>query len=147
MGRPTQLRDRILSFSEARDLDEALHKWYSVEFPRDRVASFSRHIDEAAQQGDRVAREILRAGAQELALLAGRVRRRIFRPKEQALVSYIGGVWKSKIVRERFRKLVEAQGEDRVQPPVLGPAAGALLAAYRNTGYTDIKLRNLPPEL
>jgi N-acetylglucosamine kinase-like BadF-type ATPase len=146
-GPPTQLRHRIVTFSEARDLNEALHKWYWLEFPRDRLASFSRQVDEAAREGDRVAREILRTGAWELAQLVARVRRRIFKPKEQVLVSYIGGVWKSKIVRDRFRKLVEEQGGNRVQPPALGPTAGALLAAYRNAGHAAIKLKNLPPEL
>lgn len=67
-GPPTRLRRRIITFSNAKDLNDALHKWYSLDFPRDRVASFSRHIDEAARDGDRVAREIpplrrIRAGA------------------------------------------------------------------------------------
>ena len=146
-GPPTQLRRRIITFSGAKNLNDALHKWYSLDFPRDRVASFSRHIDEAARDGDRVAREILRSGASELAQLAARVRRRIFKPKDLVLVSYIGGVWKSKMVRERFRKLVEEQGQNRVRAPALGPAAGALLAAYRNAGRLKIKLKNLPPEL
>jgi N-acetylglucosamine kinase-like BadF-type ATPase len=146
-GPPTQLRHRIITFSEAKDLNDALHKWYSVDFPRDRVASFSRQVDEAARDGDRVAREILRSGASELAQLVGHVRRRIFKPRDLVLVSHIGGVWKSRIVRDRFRRLVEEQGESRVQAPVLGPAAGALLAAYRNAGRLKIKLRNLPPEL
>lgn len=146
-GPPTQLRHRIIIFSGAKNLNDALHQWYSVDFPRDRVASFSRHIDEAARDGDRVAREILRSGASELAQLAAHVRRRIFKPKDLVLVSYIGGVWKSKMVRDRFRKLVEEQGENRVQAPALGPAAGALLAAYRNAGRLNIKLKNLPPEL
>jgi N-acetylglucosamine kinase-like BadF-type ATPase len=146
-GPLTQLRHRIITFSGAKNLNDALHKWYSLDFPRDRVASFSRHIDEAARDGDRVAREILRSGASELAQLVARVRRRIFKPKDLVLVSYIGGVWKSKMVRERFRKLVEEQGQNHVQAPALGPAAGALLAAYRNAGRLKIKLKNLPPEL
>lgn len=145
-GKPTQLRERLIEFSGARDLNEALHKWYTVEFPRNRIASFSKQVDEAARAGDRVAREILRSGAGELAALVGRVRPRIFKPRDMALVSYIGGVWKSKLVRDHFKKVVEAQGHNRVTAPALGPAAGALLAAYRNAGITDIKLRNLPPE-
>ncbi len=146
-GRPTQLRERLIRFSNATTANEALHKWYTLEFPRDRIASFSRHVDEAAQAGDRVAREILRAGAAELADLASRVRRLVFKPRDHVLVSYIGGVWKSKLVRERFRKLVQQQADNTVHPPALGPAAGALLAAYRNAGVREIKLRNLPPEL
>jgi N-acetylglucosamine kinase-like BadF-type ATPase len=146
-GPATSLRDKIIAFSGATDLNDALHKWYKVDFPRDRVASFSRYVDEAAREGDRVAREILRSAASELAQLAGRVRRRAFKPKEPVVVSYIGGVWKSKIVRDRFKKLVEETEGNRVQPPALGPAAGALLAAYKNAGLRDIRLKNLPPEL
>ena len=146
-GPPTRLRERLLAFTEVSSLNEALHTWYTVEFPRERVASFSRRVDEAARAGDRAAREILRSGASELAQLAARVRRRLFRPREHAVVSYSGGVFKSKLVRDRFRRLVGQQGNNRVLPPALGPAAGALLAAYRNAGRADVKLRNLPPEL
>ena len=146
-GPPTQLRERLLAFTGASGLNEALHRWYTVEFPREWVASFARQVDEAARAGDWAAREILRSGASGLAQLAARVRRRIFRPREQALVSYSGGVFKGKLLRERFRRLVGQQGNNRVRPPALGPAAGALLAAYRNADRADVKLRNLPPEL
>ncbi len=146
-GPPTRLHRRILDFSEAKDIYEAMHKWYSLEFPRDRIASFSQQVDEAARAGDRVARRILDSAAQELALLAGRVRRRLFKPDERALVCYVGGVWKSRIMRHRFRKLVQAQGNNRVVAPALGPAAGALLAAYRNAGHTAVRLKNLPTHL
>ncbi len=146
-GPPTKLRERLLAFTGATGLNEALHKWYTAEFPRERVASFSRQVDEAARAGDRVAREILRSGAGELAQLVARVRRRIFRPREHALVSYSGGVFKSTLVRDRFRRLVGQQGYHRVLPPALAPATGALLAAYCNAGRADVKLRNVPPEL
>ena len=149
-GPATALGERIIDFSEfsgAANINDALHRWYTAEFSRDRVASFSRVVDQAARAGDRVARAILRNAALELSQLVARVRRRIFRPKEEVLVSYIGGVFKSRIVLDRFRKLVRAQAPNRVLPPVLGPAAGALLAAYRAAGRTDLKLKNLPPEL
>ncbi len=143
-GPATELRDRIIRFSEASDLNDALHKWYTVDFPRPRVASFSKEIDEAAVAGDRVAREILRRGSAQLVQLVEHVRPRIFSHDQTVLVSYTGGVWKSKIVRNRFKKLLESQGNYRVIQPVLGPAAGALLAAYRNAGIPEIKLKNLP---
>lgn len=146
-GPPTALRERIMKFSGAADTNEALHQWYTADFPRPRVASFSRIVDEAARAGDRVARSILGSAAFELSQLVFRVRRRIFKPREDVLVSYIGGVFHSKMVLERFRRLVRAQAPNRVLPPALGPAAGALLAAYRAAGITDLKLRNLPPEL
>jgi len=150
-GPSTMLRDKIVEFTAAPgadiDANAVLHKWYTEEFPRSRVATFGRVIDECAIAGDRVARGILRHAASELALLVGRVRSSAFKPRDEVLVSYIGGAFKSRILLDRFRKLVRAQGPNRVMPPVLGPAAGALLAAYRAGGHRDVRLRNLPPDL
>ena len=146
-GPATVLRDWILRFSDVPMINDAMHAWYTDEFPRSRVASFSRLVDQAAREGDRVARGILRDAAHSLALLVARVRPRVFKRNEEAIVSYIGGTWHSRIVLDRFRKLVRAQGLNRVVAPALGPAAGALLAAYRAAGRLDVKLRNLPPDL
>ncbi len=143
----TALRDRILKFSSSPGINDAMHRWYTEEFPRSRVASFSREVDQAAIAGDRVARRILQNAALELSHLVERVRRRIFRSGEEVLVSYIGGAFKSRIMLERFRRLVRRQGLNRVVAPALGPAAGALLAAYRAAGRNDVRLKNLPPEL
>jgi N-acetylglucosamine kinase-like BadF-type ATPase len=146
-GPATALRDAVLKFSGTRSMNDAMHLWYTDDFPRSRVASFSRLIDQAAREGDRVARGILREAAAQLSSLVSRVRPRIFKRNEEAIVSYIGGTWKSRIVLDRFRKLVRAQGPNRVMAPALGPAAGALLAAYRAAGREDVRLRNLPPDL
>jgi N-acetylglucosamine kinase-like BadF-type ATPase len=146
-GPATALRDAILRFSSARTMNDAMHCWYTDDFPRSRVASFSRLVDQTAHGGDRVARGILREAGHFLALLVERVRPRIFRRNEEAIVSYIGGTWRSRIVLDRFRKVVRSQGLNRVVSPALGPAAGALLASYRAAGRMDVKLRNLPPGL
>jgi len=149
-GPPTVLRDRVVAFSTAKDVNEALHKWYTEEYSRSRTATFARVVEECAIAGDRVARGILRNAAGSLARLVEQVRRRLFRPKDEVLVSYIGGAFHSRILLDRFRQLVRAQasapGKNRVTPPALGPAAGALLAAYRAAGHRDVRLRNLPPE-
>ncbi len=149
-GRATALRDRVVAFTEARDVNEALHKWYTDEFPRSRAAKFARVVDECAGAGDKAARGILLHAAGSLATLVEHVRGRLFRPREEVLVSYIGGAFRSRILLERFRKSVRQSGNNRVAPPAFGPAAGALLAAYRAAGHFekggDIRLKNLPPE-
>jgi N-acetylglucosamine kinase-like BadF-type ATPase len=145
-GRATALRDRIVTFSESADVNGALHKWYTEAYPRSRAATFARVVDECALAGDRVSREILRHAAGSLAHLVAQVRGRLFRSRDEVLVSYIGGAFRSRILLDRFRKLVRTSGQNRVLPPALGPAAGALLAAYRAAGHRDVRLRNLPPE-
>jgi hypothetical protein len=58
-------------------------------------------------------------------------------------VAYIGGVFFSRIVLERFRQLVELEEGNRCGPPVYGPAAGALLEAYRACGLRP-RLSHVP---
>ena len=84
--------------------------------------------------GDPVAREILLNAAQQLATLAVSVRRRLFQPVEAAPVCYVGGVFRSRILLERFRQLVELEEGSRAAQPRYPPAAGALLEAYRAAG-------------
>ena len=68
-GPPTTLRVRILEATGARDANGALHRLYTADYPRSRVAVFSRLVDEAAMSGDQVALEILHGAAQQLAML------------------------------------------------------------------------------
>ncbi len=130
-GPPTALRDVFLQAVKARDVNDALHRFYTQEYPRPRVASFSRLVDEAALAGDPVAADILRNAAQHLALLIASIRRQLWTEGEAVQVAYIGGVFRSNLLLERFRMLVEMENGARCGPPVYGPAAGALLEAYR----------------
>ncbi len=128
--------------STANDL---LHRFYTDEFPRPRIASFSKLVDQAATEGDGIAQEILQQAARQLAIYTAAVRRRLFQEGEAVAVAYIGGVFRSDLLRERFRTLVELEEGCRVGPPVFGPAAGALLEAYRMAGRT-VKLQNVPEQ-
>jgi N-acetylglucosamine kinase-like BadF-type ATPase len=138
-GPPTALHRKLLESTGATDANDLLHRFYTTEFPRPRIAALSRLIDEAAAEGDIVARDLLHQSAQQLAAFASAVRRQLFRDDEIARVCYIGGVFRSESLLARFRALVELEEHNRCGPPVYGPAAGALLEAYR--------LDNLRPTL
>lgn len=142
-GPKTVLHDRLLAETGARDANELLHRFYTPEFPRPGIAAFAKLVDEAAIDGDEVARKILETGAQSLAQFAGAVRGQIFTPGEVARLAYIGGVYRSDILRERFRMLVEFTDGNLCGPPLLGPAAGGLLEAYRAAGIAAT-LTNVP---
>jgi N-acetylglucosamine kinase-like BadF-type ATPase len=133
-GPATSLRDALLGATGARDASDLLHRCYTPEYPRSRVASYAPLVDEAARQGDAVAREILLGAAQALAMYVAAVRRQLFHRGEASRVSYVGGVFASELLRERFHLIAELEGESRVHAPVHGPAAGALLEAYRLAG-------------
>ncbi|MCC6362377.1 MAG: ATPase [Bryobacterales bacterium] len=142
-GRPTTLHAKLLEATGAADANGLLHRFYTEEFPRPRIAAFSRLVDEAAREGDEAARDILMNAARQLALYAGAVRGQLFREGEKAAVAYVGGVYQSELLRERFRALVELEEGNQAGPPVYGPAAGALLEAYRAAGRAGA-LSNVP---
>jgi len=144
-GPRTALRDALLESTGARDANDLLHRFYTDEFPRARVASLAKLVDEAARAGDAVAREIVNSAAQSLAMLASAVRTQLFRPGEIACVSYIGGVFRSAMLLERFRAVMELEPANRVAAPKFGPAAGALMEAYRAAGLECV-LEDAPPE-
>ncbi len=69
----------------------------------------------------------------------------VFSPQDQAAVAYIGGVFKCERVLDEFRRRLERGGNTTVQAPAFGPAAGALLEAYRTAGL-QVTLSQVPPE-
>jgi N-acetylglucosamine kinase-like BadF-type ATPase len=142
-GAQTALREMLLRETATATVNDALHRLYTSEFPRPRIASLAKAVDEAAVEGDAVAIQILETAAQQLATLAGAVRGQLFPPGEPAQVGYIGGVFRSARVLQRFRVLVELESANRVYPPVYGPAAGALIEAYRAVN-ADASLSGVP---
>jgi N-acetylglucosamine kinase-like BadF-type ATPase len=133
-GPPTRLREILVEATGSRDANDALHQFYGTDWPRSRVATLAPLVDRAAVEGDAVASQIVQNAAQELALLVASVRGQLWRPDEAVKVAYIGGVFQSELLLERFRMLVELNGMTTTRPPLHGPAEGALLDAYRSAG-------------
>ena len=133
-GPPTVLREVLLEATGSESANQMLHRFYTGEWPRSRVATLARLVDKAAVEGDAVALGILRGAARELATMAGAVREELWAPEAQLEVAYIGGVFQSFILLESFRTLVESQEGVRCGPPRRGPAEGALREAYRSVG-------------
>jgi len=144
-GRATSLRAMLLEATGARDANDLLHRFYTDEFPRPRIAAMAKLVDQAAGEGDPVARQILGSAGQVLAALASAVRPQLFQSGESVRISYMGGVFRSPIVRQRFFDLVASDPTNHVEPPLYGPAAGALLEAYREAGVS-CALADVPEE-
>jgi N-acetylglucosamine kinase-like BadF-type ATPase len=144
-GPPTVLRDRLLAATGAADANDLMHRFYTAEFPRPRIASYATLVDEAACEGDAVARNILLNAAQQLATTTSAVRSQLFDQRAPVDVAWIGGVYRSAILLERFRLLVELEDGNRVIAPRYGPAAGALIEAYSAAGLSPVLL-DVPEE-
>jgi len=131
-GAQTSLRAVILDATRSLNANEVVHRMYTADWPRDRAASLAPLVDAAAAAGDAVAMEILANAAAQLAMLAASVRRQLWKAGDAVAVAYIGGVFQSRIVLERFRLLVELEDGIHCIAPRRGPAEGALLEAYRS---------------
>ncbi|MGH9645758.1 MAG: N-acetylglucosamine kinase [Bryobacteraceae bacterium] len=143
-GPPTALRLALLEATGSRDGNQLLHRFYTDDYPRDRIAGWAKLIDQTARAGDAVARDILGSAAQQLATLTAAVRAQLFQPSAACAgvvsVCYSGGVFESDPLRERFRMLVELEEGNRVSAPRHSAAEGALLEAYR-LGGAKVNLR------
>jgi len=140
-GPATALHRALLEATGAASANELLHLFYTRRYGRPRIAGLAPLVDETARRGDEVAIEILRQAGQQLALFAAAVRRQLFQPAEPVAVSYIGGVFESVPLLERFRTLVELEDGVRVIEPRYPPECGALIEAWRNAGL-ECELRS-----
>lgn len=143
-GPPTALLSLLLAETGASSANELAHRFYTTEYPRPRIAAYSKLVDRAANEGDAVARAILENAGRQLAELAAAVREQLFSPGETVTVAYVGGAFRSGLLFERFRTLVELLDGVRCAAPLHGPAAGALIEAYRAAGLSPT-LTGLPP--
>lgn len=133
-GPETSLRDALLEATGAADANDLMHRFYTTSFPRPKIAAFSKLVDAAANAGDSIARNILVNAAQQLATTVSAVRMQIFEHREPAKTAYIGGVFNSEMLRERFRMLVELEDGNSLIAPKYGPGVGALIECYSSAG-------------
>lgn len=133
-GGPTSLRALLLDATGARDMNHLLHLCYTPAFDRARVARFALLVNQAAEKDDPAALAILDDAARELTLLAKAVHHQLFANGELAVVSYTGGVFRSRILRARFGERMLGETGVPVTPPVYDPGVGALIEAYRLAG-------------
>jgi N-acetylglucosamine kinase-like BadF-type ATPase len=133
-GPDTALHQVLLAETGAESANDLMHRFYTSEFPRPAIASLARVVNDVANTGDAVARNIIVNAAQQLATAVSAVRMQLFQRAEPAKVAHIGGVFKSEMLRERFRMLVELEDGNTLIAPRHGPAVGALIEAYRSAG-------------
>ncbi len=131
-GPPTALRQVLLETAGSPDSNDLLHRFYTPDWPRARVASLAPLVDTVAGAADPVALEILNSAAHHLATFAGSVRAQLWKEGEPVEVAYSGGVFRSPRILERFRLLVELESGTRCVAPKHSPAEGALFSAIRN---------------
>ncbi len=142
-GRQTVLRERLLSSTGSPTANDLLHRFYTDEYPRHRIAQLAPLITEAALDDDESAIDIIRFAARQLADLAEGVHHKLFESRQSVPVCYIGGVFRSHLIRSDFAVSVRASLACEAGAPRYSPAAGATLEALRLAGNQSI-LRDVP---
>lgn len=137
-GPDTALHNALLRETLSKDANDLMHRFYTNEFSRPAIASLATIVDRVANTGDAVARNIIVNAAQQLATALSAVRMQIFERGEPAKAAYVGGVFKSEMLRERFRLLVELEDGNQVISPQFGPGVGALIEAYARAGIQPV---------
>ncbi len=128
-GPETQLRELLLQATGTRSADQLLHHFYA-DTPRSVVAGYAPLVTQAAQSGDEVAGAILDAAAGDLLLYVNGVYQQLFVPGDSPVISYVGGVFQSELLRTRFIQSIEKTMSTKVGPPIYPPVVGALLEAF-----------------
>jgi len=139
-GSPTSLRAILLDATGARNMNDLMHRCYTPEFPRPRVACLAHQVNAAAEASDPIARQILINAARELCVLARALQAQLFQAGELVRCAYVGGVFHSRILLASFREILGTDASLLVPcAPVHDPAEGALLEAYRAAGVVPTK--------
>ena len=141
-GPATLLSDSLLQATGFTHVHDLVREFYTAGFPASRIAGYAALVEQAARQGDAVAREILLHASAQLAELTQVIRRLLFPSIPVVKVAPIGGTFRILPLREQFRSLLELEGMSLIEP-IHGPATGALLEAYRAAGIHP-SLSNLP---
>lgn len=133
----TSLRELALKYFNCSDLQAIEVAVVCNQITRDRFASFAEEVHKAAVEGEEAAREVVTEAGRSLAALAVVVARRLNFAAEEARISYVGGMFRGRLVHEAFHRALQAQMPSaQIIAPRFDPATGALLLAYRAAGHT-----------
>jgi len=137
-GERTILSRKLKEYFSIEDELEILRKIYK-EMGGDvkAIAGIAKIVDEAANEGDEVARRIMEEAGKELALCVLSIAKRLNMEQDEIIVGGVGSVYKSKHVRRTFCKLLEENLPNaEIKEPLTGyaPILGPTIMAFKKLG-------------
>ena len=126
-GAPTALAEAACDYFNVAAPEDIALAIYSPSMTNQIISGFGRHVIEAAEGGDAVAREILEDGGRELGEMAAAVISGLRMGRDAFRVGYVGGVFAAgELVLARLRAEVErAAPKSYLAPPLVPPAEAA----------------------
>ncbi len=134
-GPQTSLVASACSYFHVSTADDLATALYAPTMTNERIAGFARPVIEAAQDGDQIARKIIKDAGRELGIAAAAVIRRLKMEQDCFQVAFVGGVFAAgELLLAPLRNEVErVAGRAYLAPPRFGPAvAAARLAREHN---------------
>ncbi|HYY41897.1 MAG TPA: BadF/BadG/BcrA/BcrD ATPase family protein, partial [Pyrinomonadaceae bacterium] len=100
---------------------------YAPSITHERIAGFGRHVVEAAEARDEVARAIITDAGRELGRAAVAVIRRLQMQRERFQVAYVGGVFRAgELILSPLRQVINGvAAQAYLAPPQMPPAIAA----------------------
>jgi len=127
-GPTTSLTDAASTYFHVSDPNDLSTAIYAPSITNERLAGFGKYVIEAAKSKDRVARDILSEGGQELGAAAVAVISNLKLERERFQVAYVGGVFDAagELVLSSMREEVALVAPKAfLAPPRFSPAVAA----------------------
>jgi N-acetylglucosamine kinase-like BadF-type ATPase len=134
-GKSTVLVEKFKEAFKVEDFKDIVPKIYH-EVTSTRIASLSKLVFSAAEEGDEASIEILKNAGKELGQSVVAIARKLSMENEPIIVGSSGGVFRAtSIVWDSLKKYVRAHmPKASFTPPVKHPVIGALIMGYKNLG-------------
>lgn len=138
----TTLVEKIVRYFNLNNITELVPYIYRKMPSRYEIAQISPLVTTSAEEGDKIAQDILKEAGEELALLATTTIREL--DYQDAKISMSGGIFasNSRFILEIFNKRVKETYPEVsiIFPPKFPPVGGALISAFRMLNIKEDKL-------
>lgn len=133
-GTATALTSRAAKYFRASGPENLIVAIYSPQIDNSRIAGFARFVVEAAVEGDKIARQILRDAGCELGLAASAVITKLKLEKTDVPIGCVGSVFKAGklLTTPLLEKVREVAPKAFLKDPVLVPAYAAAMMALEH---------------
>ena len=131
-GADTELREIILGELGLNSPEEVITHFYPFRDSPKKIAKFSKIVDSAAREGDKVANTILKSAANELVHSTKAVVEKLsFQKRKRLPIVLVGGVFNSTKVRKEVTSNLKKTFEIDVIRPGWPPVIGAIVAGMK----------------
>ena len=135
-GLPTSLTERASEYFRASGPENLIVAIYSPQMDNTRIAGFARHVVEAAQDGDRIAEDIIKEAGFELGVAACAVIEKLALEEHEIPIGCVGSIFSagSLLTHPMLNTIHTIAPKAFLTKPIVPPAQAAALMAFQQNG-------------